>query len=475
MFTKTLQSTISYANLLETQGIRLNIPGQSPLSVLMSYSAADNPQVYEPANNFIERIKNVTVMKGGMTEHDNAISTVVEELVPIVTTHIRVAREIGQIATSLADTVQRYVDAAPAVDASGEFNIIKDEIHNLFDESSFVGFLNRPSSIPNKPARTNVCSTGRDFETILSFLLTGNDKTDKCVKDLISTYDANWLENIWYGFFASGFSVSSVYGLHNLFQLPPGERAAVSFIGNSIATKLFGNIPKDACGNLSSFESNLADLRDTFLVALQGGYSEYQNQIKSKIIVTIYKNRDRVAIVNGSSYRTWLEEGGSPELILGALLTNNPAYSSEEFALRGNEFKRQWGGFCIIHNADSDLRRSNFLRGIYLACFTETMGNIAPFEEAFRKANTSFAEQAILRAEALLISTGLDALSDLSNICLELIAGIRFDYTPAKMILKDIDSVRKANPDVDPREAALVASSNYLALYLVTQMGIGKV
>lgn len=57
-------------------------------------------------------------------------------------------------------------------------------------------------------------------------------------------------------------------------------------------------------------------------------------------------------------------------------------------------------------------------------------------------------------------------------MALELVAGIRFDYTPAKMILTDIDQTLKSSPDVDVREAALVAAANYLALYLAGQISI---
>lgn len=118
------------------------------------------------------------------------------------------------------------------------------------------------------------------------------------------------------------------------------------------------------------------------------------------------------------------------------------------------------------------MRRSNFFRGIYLTCFTEALGKIAPFEEAFRKARPTFAEQAVSSAESFLTQIGIDALDNVENTALHLTAGIRFDYTPAKGILKDIDDVTKSTPGVNVREAALVAACNYLALYLANQMAI---
>ena len=53
-------------------------------------------------------------------------------------------------------------------------------------------------------------------------------------------------------------------------------------------------------------------------------------------------------------------------------------------------------------------------------------------------------------------------------------AGIRFGYTCAKLILEDIDQTMKSTPEVDVREAALVAAANYVALYQSTQITAGK-
>lgn len=473
MFSNTLRTSIPYAQQLQNQRIRLALPSQSALGVLMTYSSADNPQANEPIEMFLGRIDNVTVVQGSLTEHDHAMCTLVDELIPLTESHIRMSRHIGQLATELANNVRRYVESAPAIDASGEFNIVKDETAGLFDEPSVISLIGQASTAPIRNVGSNFCSGARSFDALLGYLVTGNAKLDLRVKEIVAGYDSNWLENIWYGLFATGSGLASAYSLGALGTLPTGERLAVSYVAYVIAGKLLHEVPEDSVGGLSKYEDGLADLRDQMLVIMSGALSEYQHQLKNKVLAVAYRGYNRSVIVNGPVYREWLENGGSPELMLGSLLSNNPAYTAEEFSARGDQFKRQWDGFCVLHNADSDLRRSVFLRSIYLTCFGEALGNIAPFEEAFRKQNPNFAEQAMSRAEAYLCSSGITALVDLETVCLELMAGIRFDYTPAKMILQDIDAVMKSTPNADIREAALVAAANYLALYLVGQMSVG--
>lgn len=475
MFSKTLLTAASYAKQLETQRIRLTIPGQSPLGILMSYSSVDNPQASESIESFIARVDDMTFLPGGTSEHQSVINTVVDELAPLVQSHLRVAKEIGQMAVELSENVRRYVESVPSVDASGEFNIIKDETPSIFEEPSVIALIDRASSAPIGEPTNLFCSGVRDFDTLFTYLMTGNTRLDESVKEMVATFEANWLENIWYGLFAPKTGLSSKYDLGSLKSLPSGERLSVAYAAYCFSNKLITEVPKDAVGSLSQFENKLADFREYLLIVMRGGLSDYQSQLKSKVVVVGYRSYARTVIVNGPVYRAWLEAGGTPELVLGSLLSINPVYTADEFSARSDEFIRQWNGFCAIHNADSDLRRSVFLRSIYLTCFTEALGKIAPFEESFRKAQPLFAEQAMSRVEAYLTNTGINDLIKILDVSLELVAGIRFDYTPAKMILKDIDDVMKSTPDVGAREAALVAASNYLSHYLAGQIGIASV
>lgn len=472
MFSKTLLQSIPYAQQLESKRIHLSIPAQSPLGALMSYSSADNPEAFEATEDFLTKVDNVTIMEGGLSEHDHFTATLVDELVPLVQSHIRVSREIGQMASELVNQVTGYVNSVPAKDASGEFNVVKDEVPSIFEEAAVLALIERASTAPVNQLYSNLCSGPRAFDDLLDYLVSGNSKLDDKVKEMVAGYPSAWLENIWYGLFAASVGLSSSINLTTFQTLPTGERLAAAYASYLIATKLLSDTPKDAMGSLGQFEAGVADLRDYMLIALKGALGEQEHQQANKVLAISYRKYDRSVIVNASVYREWLEAGGSPELLLGSLLSNNPAYTVDEFNQRGSEFQRQWGGFCAIHNAEADVRRSNFLRGIYLTCFSESLGKVAGFEEDFRKANPQFAEKAISKAETLLSNTGIQALGNVEAMALELVAGIRFDYTPAKMILTDIDQTLKSSPDVDVREAALVAAANYLALYLAGQISI---
>lgn len=477
MFSNSVATAIVYAKHLEEKKIRLSLTGQSHLGVLMSYSSPDNPQVIETEESFIDRISDVVINKGGTSEHEMAISTIVDELAPLVQGHIRVAKEIGQMAGELSESVKKYLEGVPTNDASGAFNIEKDELPSVYDEP-YVQNMIEEVSFSSTPFPKNMFCTGpRDFDGVFNYLITGNQSLDEKIKELVSSYDKDFLEKIWYGFF-SNMTIgrnSENYCLSGLRNLVVGERLAVSFIVLTIASKLLGNIPSDSIGSLSEFEDGLYKLKCNVLQVMKSGLDEYNYQLNNKVMVLAYRGYEKKVIVNGVVYREWLNNGGSPELILGSLLSKNSAYSISEFSEKPENFLRQWNAYCSLHNAESDLKRATFFRSIYLTCFTDSVCAIVPFEEQFRKNNLSFAESVIDRAEDFLRNASLSDLTDVLQICLELVAGIRFDYTPAKFILKDIDSTVKLTPDIDPREASLVATAKYISSYFSNILGVTKV
>lgn len=69
-------------------------------------------------------------------------------------------------------------------------------------------------------------------------------------------------------------------------------------------------------------------------------------------------------------------------------------------------------------------------------------------------------------------------VSDIDNICkitLELVANIRYRYTNAMFILKEMDEILKMDEKIEPMEAALYSTIKYITDYLVEQLDIVKI
>lgn len=474
MLHKTIKTAIPYAQELEQSRIALGLPNSSHLAMMVSNSLFSSPDAEVPVSQFVQTVQNVTIVEGGVTEHERASEQLVNELVPLVQNHISIARQIGALSKDFAETVQKYVNATPSEDPTGNFNIVKDELGDLFDESSVLGDLENATT-PKSFIGSMIASGPRDFETLLGYVTTGRAKIDQAIQSTIAQHDKNFLENIWYGLFNTGMGQTSPYTLNNLGYIPSGERLAVTYLGYLMAQRLYSEVSDDAVGALNVYQRNCADLRDHLLSLAGVALRERHNQITNKVVVLSFNPATRTVVVNGPIYREWLEQGGSPDTVLGCLLSDAGSYTADQLNNKQTTYINQWTSYCAFHNAEYDVRRVRFLRSIYMIALTESMTDIQPYEEAYRKENPGFAEFVLNEAQKMLDRSSLDSLCEIETVALNLIAGIRFSYTPAKMILESIDRTMKSTPNVDVREAALVAACGYIAQYLLTQITVSKI
>lgn len=474
MLHKTIQTAIPYAQELEQARIALGLPNSSHLAMMVSNSLFSNPDAEVPVSQFVQTVENVTIVEGGVTEHERVSEQLVNELAPLVQNHVSLSRQIGSLSKDFAETVQKYVNATPSEDPTGNFNIVKDELGDLFDESSVLSDLENAST-PKSFIGSMIASGPRDFETLLGYVTTGRAKIDQAIQSTVAQHDKNFLENIWYGLFNSGMGQNSPYALNNLGLIPSGERLAVTYLGYLMAQRLYSEVSDDAVGALNVYQRNCADLRDHLLSLAAVALRERHNQIKNKVVVLSFNPATRTVVVNGPIYREWLEQGGSPDTVLGCLLSDASSYTADQLNNKQTTYNNQWTSYCAFHNAEYDVRRVRFLRSIYMIALTESMTDIQPYEEAYRKENPGFAEFVLSEAQKMLDRSSLDSLCDIEMTTLNLIAGIRFSYTPAKMILESIDRTMKSTPNVDVREAALVAACGYIAQYLLTQITVSKI
>jgi hypothetical protein len=131
MLHKTIKTAIPYAQELEQARIALGLPNSSHLALMVSNSLFSNPDAEVPVSQFVQTVENVTIVEGGVTEHERASEQLVNELAPLVQNHVAISRQIGALSKDFAETVQKYVNATPSEDPTSNFNIVKDELGDL--------------------------------------------------------------------------------------------------------------------------------------------------------------------------------------------------------------------------------------------------------------------------------------------------------------------------------------------------------
>jgi hypothetical protein len=223
---------------------------------------------------------------------------------------------------------------------------------------------------------------------------------------------------------------------------------------------------------LSKYQSMCSQYVEYGSTLLIDALNKVNLAIRTKALI-IEKNSFKLEVsVNGEVYPQWLQSGGTPEVILGALISEGSGFTQSLIDEKRDEYLRAWNSYCLFFRTremnNSFTYAKNFIDNLFLT----GLRSLHASEEEIAKTNSTFQENIIAKAKVYLESIKPDDLKDPYNIALILIAGIRFSYTSSYQILNDINEAGKINPNADVREAALLAVINYVSDFVADQINV---
>ena len=469
-----LPSAVAYAQELQGTGIVLGLSPASHLRPGLTYSQPElNKEIFS-IEEFQQEVFNSVELTGGVSEYEIFVHEISDAVASAANSHVAMARQIGALAMEYADRVRNYASQQADVSAASTFDIVKDDLGALFSRESVQSDLQSYSTYLVEYRHGALCHGGRTNEELRAMLLSYGTSFVETLDETLSFYDPNFLQAIWFGLISSASGFQSPYNLSNLGNLPPAESVTVSFFGKLMVDYIRREVPSDAIDTLAKFEAAAENLSSFLEYKTGAAYVAYRNANERKNVVCSYDYENRRIVVNGTAYRVWLESGGTPEVLLGCLIGGKSAYTAESLNVVTPDALRLWNTYNATHSQEYDVRCASLLRSLYTALFIEGMAQVQTFEEGYRKDHPQHAELASEQVAQIVKSKGIRELSNIDEMALQLIAGVRFCYTPALMILTEINRIKTAHPDTDPREAALVAACDYVAEYLVGQMLVNK-
>jgi len=159
---------------------------------------------------------------------------------------------------------------------------------------------------------------------------------------------------------------------------------------------------------------------------------------------------------------------------LGLMVSGEKVFSKDLINQKKDAYIRQWNSYYTFAKTEESNKFFFKYKEFLISAFIMSMKEMTEFESDYRVKNSN--SDFIIRklAEDEINSFKVSDIEDSYDVALRLIAKCRFYYTSAYPILSDIQEAGKSNPNVDVREAALLAAINYVADYLTAQISIGK-
>ena len=200
-----------------------------------------------------------------------------------------------------------------------------------------------------------------------------------------------------------------------------------------------------------------------------------ERQLRNNILVSGAVLSEKTIVVNESLYSGWLANGGTPEVLLGMLVSGSVYYPIEQINENKETLRQHWNNYLMFSASDNhaDLKQR-------FAAFLESdvlfgLSNLTDEEQEYSKTVPVFKDVVAKRAKIAIDELSACLMDDVNYTALYVLGKSRFYYTKAFDILNGIDQVSKAaNGEIDVREAATLSVIDYIADFLFDQVVVSK-
>lgn len=487
------QSASQIADELRNRGVYIVPMSSSPLAELVELSSdvvetnttnlpsiLIDPRMQNRSSVSVEErawtVEAVTGNNPDPSQHSLKIAALVDDLAPIVTAHISMARNtVVPLVVELTGKMQKFLETTDPIDPAAQFRIKKCALPSLLGDESFMAEGLETYHNINAPfASFNIKMKPVENEDFYYGLLNlSNDRLNEKLARWLQNFDKDFVKNVY----QMNFGLDMVKMPEGRFALSepgpyvdPYTAADIALVVYIMGQNLMANVQSAEGVTLAKYKSELRSVIDFAGTIIHKCMRTIQRQFEANMMVSRVSLSERLIVVNGAIYQSWIESGGCPEALLGMVASGDVVYSVAAIEEKKDALCRQWANFVTLAQTDiNEERRRRFAQYVE----SETligMNDLTEVEKAYLVDHPGHIERVTANIREELMHFNHRLMDDLPHLALHLIAKARFYFTSSYLILREMAEVAKVNADVDPREAALLATITYITEYMLGQM-----
>lgn len=507
---ETYKTGLASASELESVGIYLKARPATVLGDLVALSSSfqEPPNTNLPTmvlRSGMNRIQNswtaeeravnvemMTVSYDKSSLHSLKIEALADDIAPFITSHLsHVRNTVAPLVTELTEKLQRFQETAKAIDPSTSFEIVECKVPEFLLDDSFVsgGLENYDTSSVDYPYETrcinnqmaeNLGINWHDSVKMAEFLNVGNDRLNKMIFEWISTLPEGFMDKTFHSTFADyeddkykpdwKFNLPGKHGsqtniYHSLNVLTASFLISSSIMRVTKGVKLMG---------VEKIRDQARKVLDYCGGMINRHLRTITRQVTGNVMVNEVDTGARKAYVHEPVYAAWLQKGGSPDAILGMIASGQVYHDVQAIDEASAKLMRSWSAYVTLSQTEvrQDLR--NRLVTYIKSEVLHGLNDLTPIEVEYANGDQNFRQKVAAHIEKEIERLGHRITEDLAHTALHLIAKARFFYTSAYTILSQMEEVSKHSPDIDPREAALLATITYIGEYFENQLVVER-
>lgn len=274
--------------------------------------------------------------------------------------------------------------------------------------------------------------------------------------------------DLWAQFFGDHKSAGTDGSLGAILGVIPTIAPRANYdallFGLLVSQALENNPPAGVSISLAAFNSEVTLLNDKLRAWYCHEYDTYYSDLKMHAMS--WCRSGTVLTVYPESYDEFIAKGGQADAILGRLVSSAEVYTVDEYLSRQAELLSAWEQFTNIRFMATKNERFARARETMISFFAKAIENDAD-PVIVDKARLIAAFE---REVDQLTLEQFSQLSTFQDFVLGAVCKTRFAHTNAYEILAGINRACLANPRLDGREAASLATIEYLPRWMATMI-----
>lgn len=238
----------------------------------------------------------------------------------------------------LVETVASRVNQNVVEEIPTTWAIEQLPFQNLYRSERFAEFLQAYPATLVRDASTLSGLSDRTEEEVTALLNTGSTALNELVVEIVASYPANWLKDVYDRYFKAG-APSKINTRFNPFMSwgVLDELIIVHILARVIQAK--GLIDSTIAMTLNEFKTALGEMvvaTGSTINRCLGQLLDFANH--GLVVLTIDRNTSTIYVVD-DNYNKLLSEGGSPETVMGSVILGEAALTVPQFLQRKAEFE----------------------------------------------------------------------------------------------------------------------------------------
>lgn len=470
------------AEIVTNNNIKL-VPKQSTLLLELTNALANNIFSKVDKRDYIENVilnsslgSNITnkgITSYSQSTHDTIMDNYIEELSNLVSSHISFTRSVvNKEIIKLKESVQNALSNYKYKDAEEFFSISYFKLDDIFTsyivQEEIKSYANSSNKYFYEKMPLDKLKSLEGFE-LNKYILTGDEEQDTLIISWFNKLGSKALNYIIEDIpeYSLGINTLLDYALINyLFFRNLSAKTDIDLGLTTLQLKTKSSANRDYYGNKLNIALELysRDIRNGKLLTTDSEVSfSYFN--KEPLNITIYEE----------SFNKLAEQGCNIEVLFGYISSEGKNDVTVDKLLANKEkYINNWNNIKSLYLISINTSKLDIFKQILRTQVEVSFNEITEAEQEIFNSNSSFNIETNKLVNEYIDNLQLSEIEDLEKICLDLVAKIRFRFSNAYYILREMNEILKMSDNVKPMEAALYSCIKYISDFLIEQVDIVK-